>query len=167
MEQENYSTHSEDLALDCARAAQEKLAEDILIIDISDIEFAVTDYFIICSCDSENQLTAVVDNIQRKMKEKGWGRPRIEGLDAKQWALMDYFNVVIHVMLKQVRSFYRIEKLWADGKLFILEEKGFPIGFSASDIEKLYVPVEILTPSYNSELWDFDDEEVDDDIKHI
>lgn len=167
MEIEYYTENSEDLALACGRAALEKIAKDVIIIDISDIEFAVTDYFIICGCDSETQLAAVVDNIQRKVKDEGYGRPRIEGLDARQWALLDYFNVVVHVMLNPIRSFYKLEKLWADGKFFILDENGLPIGFPTSDIVKLYVASEVLEPAVNEEIWDFDDEGPDENIKLI
>lgn len=167
MEREYYTENSEDLALSCARAALEKIAKDVIIIDISEIEFAVTDYFVICGCESESQLVAIVDNIQREMKDEGYGRPRIEGMDARQWALLDYFNVVVHVMLTPIRSFYKLEKLWADGRFFILDEKGLPIGFPTSDIPKLYVATEILEPAVNEEIWDFDDEGPDENIKLI
>jgi len=167
MEREYYTENSKDLALACGRAALEKIAKDVIIIDISEIEFAVTDYFLICGCGSETQLLAIVDNIQREMKDEGYGRPRIEGLDARQWALLDYFNVVVHVMLTPIRSFYKLEKLWADGRFFILDEKGLPIGFPTSDIPKLYVTTEILEPAVDEEIWEFDDEGPDEDIKLI
>ncbi|MBQ6268568.1 MAG: ribosome silencing factor, partial [Bacteroidetes bacterium] len=61
---------------------------------------------------------AIVDELLQKTKQVGLTRPRVEGLNNAEWILLDYFDVVVHVMLKPIRSFYKIEKLWADAKFY-------------------------------------------------
>ena len=91
------------LAVFCAKLADDKLARDIILLNLTQIETAPTDYFVICTCDSEIQVEAVVSSIDRKCRELGLKHSRIEGLDSKQWVLLDFFDVVMHVMLKDSR----------------------------------------------------------------
>lgn len=115
---------SKGLATFTAKIADEKLAEDIVVMDLTDIETAPTDYFMICTCNSDVQVESVTNSILRKCKEVGIDKPKSEGLESKEWVLLDFFNVVVHIMIKNSREFYKIEKLWADAKFFKLNESG-------------------------------------------
>lgn len=115
---------SKGLATFTAKIADEKLAEDIVVMDLTDIETAPTDYFMICTCNSDVQVESVTNSILRKCKEVGIEKPKSEGLESKEWVLLDFFNVVVHIMINNSREFYKIEKLWADAKFFKLNESG-------------------------------------------
>lgn len=112
------------LAQFCARIADEKIAQDILILDMSKIDFAPTDFFVICSCDTDIQARAVADEIYSKCRELKLIRPRMEGYEAGQWVLLDFFDVVVHVMQSSVRDYYRLEKLWGDAVFYKLSSSG-------------------------------------------
>jgi len=99
-------------------AIQEKKGNDILSIDLSKVESAVTDFFIITNADSTTQVNAIAGEIQehtrKTLSEKVWKK---EGSDNSQWILMDYGSIVVHVFQTPYREFYKIEDLWADGKV--------------------------------------------------
>lgn len=108
----------------CARIAQEKLAHDILALDLSEIEAAPAEYFVIASVDSDAQLRATADAIEDAMRSLGLGSPRSEGRGTSTWVILDYFDIVVHLMLSTTREFYKLERLWGDAKAFTLTEKG-------------------------------------------
>lgn len=126
------------LAVFCAKLADDKLARDIILLNLTQIETAPTDYFVICTCDSEIQVEAVVSSIDRKCRELGLNTPRIEGLDSKQWVLLDFFDVVMHVMLKDSRYYYKLEKLWGDAQFMDLNENGEPRSVKFDDVQQFY-----------------------------
>ena len=96
-------------------AIQDKKGEKIVSLDLRKIPEAVADFFIICQANSNVQLKAIADNIEEEVKEKCGERPyKHEGRQAQQWILIDYVNVVIHVMLPEPRKFYRLEEMWSD-----------------------------------------------------
>ena len=100
--------------------AREKKAIDLIAIDVRGLS-SITDFFVICSGDSEPQVKAIADNIRRGTPHK----PRhLEGYENLNWVLLDYFDVVVHVFGKDDRDYYNIEKLWADAPIteFIDEE---------------------------------------------
>ncbi len=107
---------SKNLAALAALAAEDKLAYDVLVLNLTKIEQSPSDYFVICTCDSEVQVSAVVDEINKRCREAKLQKPRVEGLDGNYWVLLDFFDVVIHVMLKKAREFYKLEKLWGDAQ---------------------------------------------------
>ena len=107
-----------------ARVADSKHAKDILVMDMQNIETAPADYFIICTCDSEPQIKAVVESIDEACVQVGMKRPRKEGFGISHWVILDFFDVVMHVMMNDTRSLYKIEKLWNDAVFFELSEKG-------------------------------------------
>ena len=96
--------------------------KDINILDLRDIENTVCDYFIICEGNSNTQVNAIVNSIQKKvskeLKDKPW---HIEGEANAEWVLMDYVNIVVHVFQKHIREYYDIESLWGDAKTTIIE----------------------------------------------
>lgn len=95
---------------------------DITIMDLRDIENTVTSYFIICNGNSNTQVNAIVNSVQKKvskeLQEKAW---HIEGESQGEWVLMDYVNVVVHVFQKQIREYYDLEGLWGDAKITQIE----------------------------------------------
>jgi ribosome-associated protein len=106
--------NSKALATFCAKIAAEKIASDIIVMDLENYETSPADFFVICSSDSENQSRAIADFIMRESKNASIPKPKIEGDISGDWILIDYFDVVLHVMLRQVRSYYKIENLWKD-----------------------------------------------------
>ncbi|MEO8404012.1 MAG: ribosome silencing factor [Chitinophagaceae bacterium] len=97
-------------------AIQEKKGENIISLDLRKINEAVADFFIICEATNQPQIRAIADNIESKVKEVCQEDPyHHEGYKALQWVLIDYVNVVIHVMLPENRKFYKLEEMWSDG----------------------------------------------------
>lgn len=96
-------------------AIQGKKGENIISLDLRKINEAVADFFIICDASNQPQIRAIADNIEDKVKEICGENPyHHEGLKNLQWVLIDYVNVVVHVMLKDTRGFYKLEDMWSD-----------------------------------------------------
>ncbi|MAX09581.1 MAG: ribosome silencing factor [Candidatus Marinimicrobia bacterium] len=93
-----------------------KKGYDITILDVKKVS-SLTDFFIICSSDSEPQTKAITNYIKKELSRKKIKPYQIDGLDYCDWVLMDYFDVVIHIFKKDVRDFYNIERLWGDAKI--------------------------------------------------
>jgi len=97
-------------------AIREKKGHQIITIDLTEVDHAICDRFIICHGESTTQVGAIADSIAKELKEKADIRPHhVEGLQNSQWVLIDLFDVLVHVFLEEFRSFYRLEELWADG----------------------------------------------------
>lgn len=137
MEEYSLYEQSKDLVLMCANLADDKLAKDILIIDLSKVEDAPADFFIICSCESEAQVGAISNHIERTCKNKQIPKPKIEGNEVQEWVLMDFFDVVVNIMLEKTRKYYKLEKLWGDGELLTISEEGLPIEFDRNRINNI------------------------------
>ena len=105
---------SRKLALLCRELADNKKAEDIVILDVREVS-SVTDYFVIASGTSEPHLRAIVDEITDKLKQDHDVRPKaIDGTLHTAWIVLDYFDVIVHVMRTDVRNRYDLETLWGD-----------------------------------------------------
>jgi ribosome-associated protein len=113
---------SKGTAIMCAKIAEMKKADDIVLVDLNDIEFAPADYFLICSCDSENQMKAVVDEVLDQCRELGAQKPKIEGVQNAYWIVLDFFDIAFHIMHKDARKFYQLEKIWGDAGFFHIQE---------------------------------------------
>jgi ribosome-associated protein len=101
---------------------QDKKGEDICCIDLRKTHEAVADFFIICTASSTPQIKAIVDNIEDEVEKMCNERPfRKEGQTGQQWILLDYVNIVVHVMHPQARNFYKIEDMWSDGDISRIE----------------------------------------------
>lgn len=97
-------------------AIEEKKGDHLISLDLRKIKEAVADFFIICEAGSHPQVRAIADNVVNKVKEKCRENPyHHEGYGKLQWVLIDYVNVVVHVMLPENRRFYRLEEMWSDG----------------------------------------------------
>ncbi|MDD8019226.1 MAG: ribosome silencing factor [Bacteroidota bacterium] len=106
---------SKTLAKNIADGALSKKAHDVAIMDLKKLT-TMTDYFVVCSVDSDTQARAVADAIKHTTMEKGEVPVRKEGYSDGKWVLLDYVDVVVHVFHKDVRPFYNLEKLWGDAK---------------------------------------------------
>lgn len=96
----------------------EKKAVDIVLIDLRGIKKAVADYFIICSGNSDTQLDSISESIEHEVRKATNQLPwQKEGRENKEWILLDYVNVVVHVFKKDVRSHFGLEELWGDAKI--------------------------------------------------
>src|ERR1051326_6870057 len=105
---------SRRLALLCRELADNKKAEDIAILDVRELS-TVTDYFVIASGTSEPHLRAIVDEITDELRTKHDTRPRaVDGTLNTAWVVLDFFDVIVHVMKKDVRERYDLETLWGD-----------------------------------------------------
>jgi len=108
-------TRSSKIIKTIIQAIQDKKGEQIVSLDLRKIPEAVSDFFIICEASNNNQLRAIADNIEKEVKEKCDDTPyKHEGRQAEQWILIDYVNVVVHIMLPEPRKFYNLEELWSD-----------------------------------------------------
>lgn len=95
---------------------------DTNLLDLREIENTVCDYFIICSGTSNTHVNAIVNSIQKTVREAIQDKPwHVEGSDHAEWVLIDYVNVVVHVFQKHTREFYDIEGLWGDAKVTLFE----------------------------------------------
>jgi ribosome-associated protein len=99
-------------------AIEEKKGENIVSLDLRKIPEAVADFFIICEASNTTQLRAIGDFIETDVKEKCLEAAyKHEGRQAQQWILIDYVNIVVHVMLPEPRKFYQLEEMWSDAPL--------------------------------------------------
>ncbi|MES2543553.1 MAG: ribosome silencing factor [Bacteroidota bacterium] len=100
------------------KGIEEVKGNDIDILDLREIDNAACDYFIICNGNSNTQVNAIVNSVQKtvskELKDKPW---HVEGMENAEWVLMDYVNIVVHVFQKQIREYYNIESLWGDAKI--------------------------------------------------
>src|SRR2546427_9745128 len=107
---------SRKLALLCRELADNRKAEDIVILDVRELS-SVTDYFVIATGSSEPHLRAIIDEITDKLREAHHLRPKaIDGTLQAAWIVLDYFDVIVHVMRADVRDRYDLETLWGDAK---------------------------------------------------
>lgn len=97
------------------KAIQDKKGENIISLDLRKIPEASADFFIVCQASSTTQVRAICDFIEQEVKEKCGEAPyKHEGRTALQWVLIDYVNVVVHVMHPEARNFYKLEEMWSD-----------------------------------------------------
>ncbi len=129
---------SKGLAVFCARIAQEKLAENIIVMDLSSIESAPSEFFTICTCNSDIHVRAVADAVLEKCVYFSMEKPRVDGKEYKEWMLLDFFDVIAHLMIEEKRRFYQLEKLWGDAKFWKLKDDGTLISMKNEDIKAIY-----------------------------
>ena len=96
-------------------AIQEKKGENIISLDLRKVNEAVADFFIVCEASNQPQVRAIAESVEFEMKNKCDEYPyRHEGMKNMQWILIDYVNVVVHIMLSETRTFYKLEEMWSD-----------------------------------------------------
>ena len=96
--------------------------KSITRLDLTALDDAPADYFIICEGESTTQIKALADNINKRIKEEIGLKPsHVEGLGNAKWILVDYFSTVVHIFYPETRSFYDLEDLWSDAKVTYYE----------------------------------------------
>ena len=101
------------LAVHAARAAAEKMARDILVLQVRDL-IAITDFFVIASGATDRQVKAIGEAVEDALRQDGVRPMRREGERDMRWLLLDYADIVVHVFLDEARSYYELERLWKD-----------------------------------------------------
>lgn len=97
---------------------QEKKAKNIVSLDLSKIKNAITEYFVICHAPSKTQVEAIYEAVLEQVQKHCGVKPfNREGYENSEWILLDYFDVVVHIFLEDIRTFYHLEDLWADAKI--------------------------------------------------
>ncbi len=110
------------LAVAAAEAAADKLAKEIVALDVSE-QLVITDAFVVVSADNDRQVRAVVDAVEEKLRHLGSKPVRREGLKEARWVLLDFNDVVVHVQHAEDRQFYALERLWKDCPAIQLPEQ--------------------------------------------
>ncbi len=105
--------HAVDLVVTAARAASDKLAQQIVAFDVSD-QLAITDAFLLVSGTNDRQVKSIVDEVEDKLRDAGAKPIRREGQRDGRWVLIDYGEIVVHVQHEEERAFYALERLWRD-----------------------------------------------------
>ncbi|MBS4100990.1 ribosome silencing factor [Tsukamurella paurometabola] len=107
------SDQARTLAAVAARAADDKLASDVVVLDVSE-QLVLTEAFVIASASNERQVNAIVEEVEDKLREAGVKPTRREGAREGRWALLDFLDIVVHVFHEEEREYYALEKLWKD-----------------------------------------------------
>lgn len=112
---------SREMAKLAIQALEDKKAEDIRVIDISEVS-VVADYFLIASGNNRSQIQAMADNVQETLGKAGFEMRQVEGYGTANWILMDFGDVIVHIFDKENRLFYNLERIWRDGKAIEVSE---------------------------------------------
>jgi ribosome-associated protein len=102
-----------ELALAAAQAAADKQARDVVVLDVSE-QLVITDCFVIASAPNERLVAAIVDEIEGRLRDRGAKALRREGEREARWVLLDFVEIVVHVLHAEEREFYSLERLWKD-----------------------------------------------------
>ncbi|TPG37218.1 ribosome silencing factor [Mycolicibacterium hodleri] len=101
------------MATIAAQAASAKLADDVVVIDVSE-QLVITDCFVVASASNDRQINAIVDEVEEKMRVAGYKPARREGTREGRWVLLDYVDIVAHIQHQDERNFYALDRLWRD-----------------------------------------------------
>ena len=105
-----------EMAKLACHALDDKKGKDIKVIDIHEVS-VIADYFVIASASNQNQVQAMVDNVDETLGRAGYEAKQIEGTRNSSWVLMDYGDMIVHVFDEENRLFYDLERIWRDGKV--------------------------------------------------
>ena len=114
---------SDTLADVAVRGLQDRKGMDIVVLNLKELKNAVADYFIICSASSDTQLDALARSVEEEVEKVTGEAPwQSEGRTNREWILLDYVDVVVHVFLRDRRQFYALEELWGDAEITHVED---------------------------------------------
>lgn len=130
------TTEAITLAQVAAQAAADKLAKDILLIDVSD-RLAITDVFVIVTGSNERQVSSIVDVVEEKMRAAGAKHARREGERDGRWVLLDFVDVVVHVQHQEERVFYALDRLWKDCPTLPFVDAALPTAEGSPDADRV------------------------------
>ena len=111
---------SKTLAIEIAKILDGKKAQDVRVLKVEDLT-VLTDYFVIASGTSTTQVAALADEVDYQLSQRGIKPYNTEGFDSKNWVLLDYSCVVVHIFSDEARKFYDLERLWSDAEEVTLE----------------------------------------------
>src|SRR6266542_3049491 len=111
-----------DLAMTAASAASTKQARDVVVLDVSE-PLVICDYFVICSGNSDRQVRAIAEEVERACREEGTRPLRREGEREARWVLLDFIDFVVHVFHEEEREYYDLERLWRDAPVVARTDK--------------------------------------------
>ena len=118
MKKKSREVNSEQLVAEIINGLREKKGKDIVTLDLRNIGSSVTDFFVLCTGDSNTHVNAlagsVEEEVRKAIKDKPW---HVEGTSNGEWVLLDYVNVVVHIFQRETREHYNLEGLWADAEL--------------------------------------------------
>ncbi|QIS18688.1 ribosome silencing factor [Nocardia terpenica] len=124
-----------EMAQVAARAADEKLASDVVVLDVSE-QLVITDCFVIASAPNERQVNAIVDNVEDKLRLAGHKPVRREGAREGRWVLLDYVELVVHIQHDDERNFYALERLWKDCPQIPVDGIEQPARLAAAEVDE-------------------------------
>ncbi|MFI5251820.1 MAG: ribosome silencing factor [Bacteroidota bacterium] len=110
------------LAKKIAQFTLDKKAHNVVLMDLRKVS-DMTDFFIVCSADSDIQVKAIADAVTEGTDQLGVRTWHAEGLSQRQWVLLDYIDIVVHIFHKEIRKYYGIEKLWGDAKIEAISDE--------------------------------------------
>lgn len=123
MSKKTVGRKSDTLVKAVIEAIKGNKGKEVVSLDLRGVETAVCDYFVVCHGTSNIHISSLAENVRKdvskKIKEKPW---HVEGESNKEWVLLDYFDVVVHIFNKEKRDFYKLENLWADANIQHIEQ---------------------------------------------
>lgn len=128
------SAGSREIAAAAARAAADKQAEDVVVLDVHDL-IVITDLFVICTGTSDRHVKTVVEEVEKALRGLGQKPVRREGEQEARWVLLDYVDVVVHVFAEEERDYYDLERLWRDAPRLGWTDEGDGVVASAGSLD--------------------------------
>jgi ribosome-associated protein len=125
------SPYAQELAVAAAQAAADKIASDIVLLDVSE-QLVITDAFVLASAPTERQVKSIVDEVEERLRGLGAKPRRREGEQEGRWVLLDFADIVVHVMHDEEREFYALERLWRDCPTIPFVDASLPVDASES-----------------------------------
>jgi len=104
-----------------ARAAYEKKATDVVVLDMRKIP-SFTDFFLLCTSQNQRQMRAIAEAIEKALLDEGVGPAHIEGAEGSEWVLLDYFDFVVHIFTAPQRRFYGLDRLWGNAERIVVPD---------------------------------------------
>ena len=114
-------SREKEMAQLACKAIDDKKGKDIKVIDIHEVS-VIADYFVIASASNQNQVQAIVDNVEEQLGRAGFEAKQVEGTRNSSWVPMDYGDMIVHVFDEENRLFYDLERIWRDGKVLDMDE---------------------------------------------
>ncbi len=114
-------TRSKEMVKLAVAALEDKKAEDVKVIDITEVS-VLADYFVIASGTNKNQVQALVDNVEEALGRAGYESRQVEGYQTANWILLDYGDIIVHIFDSENRLFYDLERIWRDGRTVDVKE---------------------------------------------
>jgi ribosome-associated protein len=122
MDKKKSRENSGELAQLVVKGMQEKKGNEVTLLNLKKVPNAVADFFVICTGTSETHVDAIADSVEKEVKENQHDHPwHREGNQNKEWVLLDYVDVVVHIFKQETRTFYNIENLWGDAEMIKVE----------------------------------------------